>query len=150
MKPGYKEPYKVGEKYFDNLEEIIIAKTIKNKPKSNNRVMWFSLAAAASVIMCIWFAVSLNKSEDNKPMEQTTVIVKIDDKSTIESSVLVESISSDDLTEVLAEAETIKVEEAVLIEKPVDITDQEMELLMEEVGLVYMDLDEDLLGEIEI
>ena len=150
MKQRIPDPNKVPEGYFQELEQNILAKTIHRKSKV--RKMWaISIAASVLVAIGLWF-LTASEVPNSDGLTDTNIAVSIGDRTVEETNDMVESVSSEDLTQVLVEASEVKIIETKnnQAQEVESIEMDEIELLMEEAGLVSFELDENLLGDIEI
>lgn len=141
-----REPYHVSEDYFEDLERVVLSKTVHKKPMVPLR--WLLATAASVVLVCgFWF---FGLRDEAEPISQNVHAGANDHRT--ELADIRPLISSVDLTYVLAEekgGEGIQIEGAMMKEH-MNIDDQEIEGLMVEAGLVSLELDEDLLGDLEI
>jgi hypothetical protein len=141
-----REPYQVPENYFQDLEQGILNKTVQKKPRISLR--WILTAAASVVVVLgIWFFGLRNEVNPTSG----NIYAGVDDYST-EIADIQPLLSSEDLAYVLAgekDVEEIETDGAI-IKEPMNVEDEEIEDLMVAAGLVSLELDEDLLGDIEI
>ena len=150
------DPFKVPHHYFDKLENEILAKTIA-RPK-RRFTLWTSISIAASVLLMVGISVYLFNAKNSANSTEITSISK--DLQLSSPNDVIETTGSQDISRLVLSSsdEIIKdliSESKVIEEKTIAITkashsEAQMISYLEEEDLLMLDIEEDLLGDIEI
>jgi hypothetical protein len=150
------DPFKVPHHYFDKLENEILAKTIA-RPK-RRFTLWTSISIAASVLLMVGISVYLFNAKNSANSTEITSISK--DLQLSSPKDVIETTGSQDISRLVLSSsdEIIKdliSESKVIEEKTIAITkashsEAQMISYLEEEDLLMLDIEEDLLGDIEI
>ena len=150
------DPFQAPHNYFDKLENEILAKTIA-RPK-RRFTLWTSISIAASVLLMVGISVYLFNAKNSANSTEITSISK--DLQLSSPKDVIETTGSQDISRLVLSSsdEIIKdliSESKVIEEKTIAITkashsEAQMISYLEEEDLLMLDIEEDLLGDIEI
>ena len=150
------DPFQAPHNYFDKLENEILAKTIA-RPK-RRFTLWTSISIAASVLLMVGISVYLFNANNSANSTEITSISKYlqlsSPKDVIETtgsqdiSRLVLSSSDEIIQDLVSESNVIEAKTTAIIK--VSHSEAQMISYLEEEDLLMLDIEEDLLGDIEI
>ena len=150
------DPFQAPHNYFDKLENEILAKTIA-QPK-RRFILWTSISIAASVLLLVGLSIYLHNAKNPENSAEITSISKdlqlsspedvLETTGSHDISILVLSSSDEIIQDLVSESNVIEAKTTAIIK--VSHSEAQMISYLEEDDLLMLDIEEDLLGDIEI